>query len=206
MLDSHDQELLQRAKMGERMAFDELQGELEPPVRRFVQRLIGQSDLEDDMVQNAFLALYMNLERIDPVEQLRPFLFRIVRNLCYDELRRRGRFQMVWLNEVPDARATALPLAMDHRPLPDDVVHWSLLYAEVQEAMEHLPEMQRQALILYFDEDLPYAQIAEVMASDIGTVKSRIHYGRKNLLKLLRPEILQALSTKKEDNHGANRR
>ena len=56
MLDGHDQELLQRAKVGERAAFDELQGNLELPVRRFVQRLIGQSDLEDDMVQNAFLA------------------------------------------------------------------------------------------------------------------------------------------------------
>jgi DNA-directed RNA polymerase specialized sigma24 family protein len=54
-------------------------------------------------------------------------------------------------------------------------------------------------MILYCEEDLSYEQIAEAMATDIGTVKSRIHYARKNLVKLLRPEILEALGIKKEE-------
>ena len=65
--------------------------------------------------------------------------------------------------------------------------------------MDRLPELQRQTMILYCEEDLTYAQIAEAMTTDIGTVKSRIYYGRKNLRKLLKPEILEALGIEKED-------
>lgn len=69
----------------------------------------------------------------------------------------------------------------------------------MQKAIDRLPEIQRQAIILYCEEDLTYAQIAEAMGTDIGTVKSRIFYGRKNLRKLLKPEILEALGIEKEN-------
>ena len=94
-----EHELFQEARAGDRAAFDRLQKALDTSVRRFVRRLVGQSEAEDDIVQDAFLALYMNLERLDSNEHMRPFLFRVVRNLCYDELRRKGRFEFVLLNE-----------------------------------------------------------------------------------------------------------
>jgi RNA polymerase sigma-70 factor (ECF subfamily) len=147
----------------------------------------------------------MNLERLDSDEHLRPFLFRVVRNLCYNELRTKGRFQFVSLDQCPDESGALSPPLPDSRSPPDEEVHWILLYSEVQKAMERLPESQRQALILYCEEDLTYAQVAEAMATDIGTVKSRIHYGRKNLRKLLKPEILEALGIEKEGKDGRNK-
>ena len=98
MPDRTEQELLRRARGGDNAAFGHLQAGLERTVRRYVWRLIGQNDDEDEVVQDAFFALYMSLERITPVENLRPFLFRIVRNRCYDELRKQGRFQSVSLD------------------------------------------------------------------------------------------------------------
>ena len=196
-LDEH--ELFQQARSGDRTAFDHLQEMLETQVRRFIRRLVGLSSSEDDIVQDAFLALYMNLERLDSSEHLCPFLFRVVRNLCYDELRRKGRFQFISLDEDLDNSDALLPFLTDRRRQPDEEVHWILLYSEVQKAMERLPEVQRQTLILYCEEDLTYQQIAEAMATDIGTVKSRVHYARKNLRKLLKPEILEALGIEKED-------
>ena len=193
MPDHDEHQLFWMAKEGDRGAFDRLQERLEPAVRHFVRRLIGSSDEEDEIAQNAFLALYMNLERIDPVEHLRPFVFRVVRNLCYDELRSKNRFQYVSLEGQPDDLGVPLIHAVDPRPEPDDLAHWGLLYSQVQRTMEYLPEPQRQALILRFEEDFSYAQIAEATGTDIGTVKSRIHYGRKHLVRLLRPEILTAL-------------
>ena len=74
-----------------------------------------------------------------------------------------------------------------------------MLHSEVQKAINRLPEIQRQAIILYCEENLTYAQIAEAMGTDIGTVKSRIFYGRKNLRNLLKPEILEALGIEKEN-------
>ena len=198
MSNRREHELFQQARAGTRAAFDRLQEALETPVRRFVRRLVGVSNEEDDIVQDAFLALYMNLERLDSSEHLRPFLFRVVRNLCYDELRRKGRFQVVSLDETPDDSDSVLSFLTDGRLQPDEEVHWMLLYSEVQKAMERLPELQRQTMILYCEEDLSYAQIAEAMATDIGTIKSRIYYGRKNLRKLLKPEILEALGIEKD--------
>jgi RNA polymerase sigma-70 factor (ECF subfamily) len=197
-----EQQLLQRARAGDRFAFDALRALLEAPVRRFIFRLVGRSEAEEDIFQDAFLALYLNLERIEPGERLRPFLFRVVRNRCYDELRRGGRFQRVSLEEDPDGTDAGASVLVDPRPPPDEAVQSLLLLSEVQQAMERLPELQRQALILYSEEKLTYTQIAEAMASDVGTVKSRIHYARKNLVKLLRPETLAALGIEAEGPYG----
>lgn len=199
MSDSGEQERFEQAKAGSRIAFDRLQEILDASVRRFVRRLVGISEAEDDIVQDAFLALYMNLERLESSEHLRPFLFRIVRNRCYDTLRRQGRFQFVPLDAASEDSTVDPSFVTDHRQQPDEQLYWRLLYSEVQKAIDRLPEIQRQAIILYCEENLTYAQIAEAMGTDIGTIKSRIFYGRKNLRNLLKPEILEALGIEKEN-------
>ena len=199
MSDSGEHERFEQAKAGSRTAFDRLQEILDASVRRFVRRLVGISEAEDDIVQDAFLALYMNLERLKSSEHLRPFLFRVVRNRCYDTLRRQGRFQFVPLDAASEGSVVDPWFLTDRRKQPDEQLHWKLLYAEVQKAIDRLPEIQRQAIILYCEENLTYAQIAEAMATDIGTIKSRIFYGRKNLLNLLKPETLEALDIEKEN-------
>ena len=65
--------------------------------------------------------------------------------------------------------------------------------------MERLPEQQRQTLILYHLEDLTYDQIAQATETDIGTVKSRLYYARRNLARLLNPQTLAALGIRKGD-------
>ena len=198
MSNREERELFEKAKASNRTAFDRLQETLDPSVRRFVRRLVGISEAEDDIVQDAFLALYMNLERLESSEHLRPFLFRVVRNRCYDTLRRQGRFQFVPLDATSEDSTVDPSFVTDHCQQPDEQLHWRLLYSEVQKAIDRLPEIQRQAIILYCEENLTYAQIAEVMGTDIGTIKSRIFYGRKNLRNLLKPEILEALGIEKE--------
>jgi RNA polymerase sigma-70 factor (ECF subfamily) len=197
--DSGEHELFEQAREGNRTAFDRLQETLDASVRRFVRKLVGIREEEEDIVQDAFLALYMNLERLESSEHLRPFLFRVVRNRCYDTLRRQGRFQFVPLEAASEDSAVNSSFLTDRRRQPDEALHWILLHSEVQQAIDRLPEIQRQAIILYCEDDLTYAQIAEAMATDIGTIKSRIYYGRKNLRKLLKPEILEALGIEKEN-------
>ena len=198
MTDRSEQALFETARAGDRAAFDSLQQQLQSPVRHFLRRLTGQNAEEEDIVRDAFLALYLNLERIPSVESLRPFLFRVLRNLCYSELRRQGRFATISL----EAGSLALQDIPEQRPSPHEQVQWRLLYGEVQKALERLPELQRQTLLLYFEEDLTYQQIAEAMATDIGTVKSRLYYARQNLLRHLKPDTAEALGIRKEKRHG----
>lgn len=199
MTDGCEQRLFEKARDGNRAAFDLLQQRLQAPVRRFLRRLIGQHTAEEDILRDAFLALYMNLERIPSVESLRPFLFRVLRNLCYSELRRQGRFATISLDTGGKAGDPVLGDLPEHRPSPHDQVQWHLLYGEVQKAMERLPELRRQTLLLYFEEDLTYQQVAEAMATDIGTVKSRLHNARKSLLRLLPPDLRDALGVSQRE-------
>jgi RNA polymerase sigma-70 factor, ECF subfamily len=194
-----EHELLRQAQNGDYGAFDELHASLEPAVRRFVQRLIGPGQEAEDITQDTFIALYLNLERVDPPEKLRPYVFRIARNRCYDRLRREGRYEHISLDDEPVSLRVSFDIAERNGTPPDEAAHWLLLHLEVQEAMDKLPELQRQALILYSEEGLSYAEIAEVMDVTVGTIKSRIFHAKKNLRGLLKPETLQAITDDLED-------
>lgn len=189
-----EHELLRQAQAGDYDAFEALYASLEPSLQRFARRLIGDGPEADDVVQDTFIALYNHMRRIDPVENLRPYVFRIARNRAYDTLRKQGRFNQLSLEDEPVNVRVSFTASQDCLQ-PEDATHWLLLYMEVQEAMERLPELQRQALILFSEEDMSYAEIAEVMEVSIGTVKSRLFHAKKTLRGLLKPETLQAVSS-----------
>jgi RNA polymerase sigma-70 factor (ECF subfamily) len=190
-------QLLQRAQGGERAAFDGLQQQLQPRLRRFIGRLLGSyggpGGPEDEVLQDAFFSLYCNLQRINSTEHLLPFLFRVCRNLCYDAARRRRSRRSLPLEDASVAQLAGPRLSIPQHPAPDDAVAWGLLYGEVQRAIDYLPPLQQAALVLYSQEGLSYDQVAEAMGCDAGTVKSRIYYARRGLRRLLRPDVLEAL-------------
>jgi len=184
--------LLIAAQDGDMEAYEDLQLLLEPDLRRYVRRLINGADAEDDILQEVFISFYTNLHRIQPPDNLRPYLFRIARNRCYDEFRRWGRKELVSLDDEPVQLRVAFTEA-HHQPKPDDLTHWMLLQLEVREAIDRLPDAQREALILYSEESLSYAEIATIMDCSVGTVKSRLFHARKSLRGLLRPETIEVL-------------
>lgn len=192
MIDPIEQNLLIEAQQGDINAYTDLQLMLEPAMKRFVNRMLNDDMLTDDIVQDVFIAFYQNIEKIDPPENLRPYIYRIARNRCYDELRRMGRRESVSLDEEPVQ--VRVSFTESHtQPQPDDVTHWLLLSLEVREAIDQLPEAQRRALILYSEEEMSYAEIAEIEDVSLGTVKSRIYYAKKNLRQFLNPDTLDVI-------------
>jgi RNA polymerase sigma-70 factor (ECF subfamily) len=187
-----EHQLLLAAQTGDMDACEMLLLRLDPDIRRFVRRLINHVETEDDIVQEVMIAFYQNLQRINPVDTLRPYLFRIARNRCYDELRRSGRADNMSLDDEPVELHISYTEA-HKQPAPDDLTHWLMLGMEVREALDRLPEVQRQTLLLYSEEGMSYAEIADIMEVSIGTVKSRLYYAKKNLRGYLRPETLDVL-------------
>jgi len=192
-------DLLIEAQMGDTDAYEDLQLLLEPMIRRFVGRMLNDPMLVDDMVQEVFIKFYQNLNNIDPPEKLRPYIFRIARNRCYDELRRMGRRETISLDDEPVEVRVSFTQAHT-QPKPDDMTHWLLLGIEVREAIDRLPESQRRALILYSDEGMSYSEIAEIEGVSLGTVKSRIYYAKKNLRQYLNPDTLDVILSEFENN------
>lgn len=193
MTKAGEAELFKQACAGDKAAFSRLQSRLESQARRFIWRLVGRIDEEDDILQNAFVALYLNLGRLDSAGGLRPFLFRVVRNQCYDLLRRVGRYEVIPLEGAGHTPQEIRLILADESWLPEEAAQWTSLLAELQGALERLPELQRQTLILYALEKMSYAEIAEATKVSLGTVRSRLHHARMNLSGLLDPETRQAL-------------
>jgi RNA polymerase sigma-70 factor, ECF subfamily len=186
--------LLARVRAGETGAFEALRRQLEPLVARFVRRLLRDEGTQEE--------IYFNLARVDPLGRLLPFVYRIARNRCYDDLRRQGRREVLSLEQLSGDPARQHVLTVTGEASVSETVHWALVYERVRAAIDRLPELQRQTMILHFEEGLPYPEVAEAMGTDAGTVRSRVHYARKSLARLLPPDLLAGLPQTRAERPG----
>ncbi len=142
-------------------------------VYRFVYRLVARADLAEDITQDCFVAILRHPERWDPGRaDLKTYLFSIARNLAFK------RFRDNHSNlQVAEDRAGAIA---------DQRVDQELAVA-VAQMVAQLPELQREALILFEYEGFHLEEIARIVNADIGVVKSRLHRARESLKRLLAP-------------------
>ncbi len=177
-----------RAQRGDLHAFNELVLEYESLVYNVCYRILGQQQAAEDAAQDAFVSAWRNIGSFRG-ETFRPWLLRIAANLCRDELRRRGRRPS---SSLDFALESGVPEPPDRDLPPEEVTLNAELRTRLQSALDQLPEEQRTAVVLCDVEGLDYTEIAVVMNTSLGTVKSRIARGRLKLRELLKrePELL----------------
>ncbi|MEK7252960.1 MAG: sigma-70 family RNA polymerase sigma factor [Actinomycetota bacterium] len=147
-------------------------------IYNFAYRLTGNTDDAHDLVQEVLLRVKRGLESYTP-QSFDGWLWRITRNAFLDEVRRRKRRPTTPLPE--DDRGVGVP-----SPGPDEVLAAVRLSEEVQRALLELPYDFREAVVLCDVVGLSYDEIAEAVGVPVGTVRSRIHRGRKVLKERLR--------------------
>lgn len=145
-------------------------------------RLTGDADDAADLAQDVFVRVYRNLDRYQP-GTFDGWLYRITKNLFLDSLRRRGKFRMEPLPEE-DWRA---PVSTE--PGPADVLERRTLEARLERGLAALPDDFRLAVVLCDVQGLTYDEIADTTGWPLGTVRSRIHRGRKQLRDALAPRV-----------------
>jgi RNA polymerase sigma-70 factor (ECF subfamily) len=179
---------LRRARQGDLDAFNALVIEHQDLVFNLCYRMLGSRPAAEDAAQEAFIAAWRALPGLRG-EAFRPWLLRIAANGCRDELRRRARRPASSLDEALEAGSPEPP---DAGPLPEATLLDSEVRARLEAALQELPGEQRLAVVLCDVEGLDYAEIATVMRSSLGTVKSRIARGRSKLRQALlrEPELL----------------
>ncbi len=138
-------------------------------------RLAGNDEDAQDLVQEALLRVHRGLERYQP-GSLEGWLARIVTNVFLDEVRRRRRRPA---DALPDDPERVLPAS----PAADEVS--SGLSDEIQAALAALPEEFRVPVVLCDVADQSYEQIAAALGVPVGTVRSRLHRGRRLLRTML---------------------
>lgn len=161
---------------GKTSEFRQLVEQYHQPVFRFARNLIGDEHDAEDITQEVFLAAFDHLTSYNARRaSMLTWLFTIARNRCVNYLKRR--------RPVIDGRAIAdIPSAAGN---DDSARHefWSRL----DEALDALPLEQKTAFVLAELEGLPYADIAHIEQTTLGTVKSRIHRARQCLRAALAP-------------------
>ena len=142
-------------------------------VYRFLYRLCGRTDLAEDITQDCFLAILRHPQRWNIGRgDMKTYLFSIARNLAIKYYR--------------DNRLD-LPLNEDwSMSIADQRVDQELSTA-VAHMVSQLPDLQREALILYEYEGFQLAEISQIVKADIGVVKSRLHRARGRMKRLLAP-------------------
>ncbi|MDF2495209.1 MAG: polymerase subunit sigma-70 [Sphingomonas sp.] len=144
-----------------------------PHLRAFGRSLSGNRDLADDLVQETLLKAWAARKRFQAGTNMRAWTFIILRNLYLSQMRR-ARFKGEWDDLVAD-RLLAAPASQDK--------HVEL--ADMQRALLHLPQPQREALILVGAGGFAYEEAAEICGVAVGTIKSRVARGRVALEALM---------------------
>ena len=175
-----DERLLNRASRGDEAAFLLLYERHRDAVFRFAYRLLGSTGLAEDITQDCFLSLLRQPTRFDSSRaSLRTYLLAAARNLSFKQFRNAGHD--VAVEELTDELRMPVGAEPLSRLLDEE------LSSEVRRAVESLPPLQREALVLFEFEELSLAEIAEVVGADTGTVKARLHRARQRLKRILAP-------------------
>jgi RNA polymerase sigma-70 factor (ECF subfamily) len=158
-------------------------------VFRTALAITGDAEAAADLLQDVFLRLHRFAAHIDPQRPLEPWLYRMTTNLSYTWVKRRQR----WLRPLEDV---AEWLAGTRKETPAYQAEMDDSWRQVQQAVSLLPLSHRGVVVLYYVNDLSLQEISEILDIPVGTVKSRLHYGRqamKQSLGLMAGEILPDL-------------
>ena len=162
-----------------------------PQLRAFGRSLSGNRDLADDLVQETLMKAWAARARFQAGTNMRAWTFIILRNLFLSQMRR-ARFTGEWDDLTAD-RLLAAPAGQDRQ----------IELGDVQRALQHLPQSQREALILVGAGGFAYEEAADICGVAVGTIKSRVARGRVALEALLTGNTLESRASYDRGPHSA---
>lgn len=177
-----DELLLERAGTGDPAAFLQIYERHRGPVFRFSYRLAGSVETAEDITHDCFLSLIRKPGNFEAGRaSLRTYLLSAARNLWLKQLRTQGR--ELALDDL-DGDAFVEPSREPLRRVLDQELNLT-----VKEAVSALPPLQREALVLFEYEGLALNEIADLVGTDVGAVKARLHRARRRLRSSLQPYL-----------------
>ncbi len=166
-----DRELIDRAKAGDRLAFDDMVGPLVNQAFRLAFGMLHDRASSEDAVQEAAVRAWRKLSNLRPESPLRPWFLAIVANQCRTTLRSRW-WSVIRVDQIETPGSSGFE---------DRIVRG----ADLRAALRKLAADQREVLVLRYYLDLPLEEVASITGVPMGTVKSRINRG----LAAMRPHF-----------------
>ncbi|HEY9786173.1 MAG TPA: sigma-70 family RNA polymerase sigma factor [Candidatus Obscuribacterales bacterium] len=185
-----DADLVFACQQRDTKAFEYLLKRHERSVYAILHHLAPEWSDTSDLAQEVFLRVWRSIGSLRKREAFKTWLYQIVTNLFYDELRERRKFGAVSLDEPVrtdrEGEFTAAQIA-DTAASPDEVVERRELEVAIKAAMNDLPQEFRIMILLREMEGFSYNEIARLTGTELGTVKSRISRARQKMHEKLLP-------------------
>jgi RNA polymerase sigma-70 factor (ECF subfamily) len=177
--------MLQYAGDGDVEAFEELVSRHEKPVFNFILKRCGNRGKAEELLQETFLRVVRSADSYEPKAKFTTWLYTIARNLCIDRARKqKGHTELsldkpvgdnpdddTYVDRMADDDANSASVDHDRRAFRE----------KLKEALEELPDKQREVFVLREFSEMKYREIAEVVDAAVPTVKSRMRYALKAL-------------------------
>ena len=184
-----DSDFVERLKSGDAEAFDTLITRYSGDIYSLLYRMTGDPDEAGDLTQETFLSALKAIRSFRGEAELKTWLFRIAVNHSRNRFRwwkRRKRSETISLEkEIGTGSLTVADTIADDSESPEETVLRHERRRQLMGALNGLPEMFREAVVLCDIEGLGYEEIARVLNINVGTVKSRLARGREQLRKRL---------------------
>lgn len=166
-----------QARAGEPAAWNTLFRRYQSPLYVYVFELVNDEQASLDLVQETFIAAVKHIGSLRDDGKFGSWLFGIAHQKCIQRWRKQGHEEIL-LDDLPESPG-------EFENSPDDLLIRREQETEFMNLLNQLPLAQRSVLLLHCVEDFSLDEIARVTEARIGTVKSRLHYAKKSLRKLL---------------------
>jgi RNA polymerase sigma-70 factor, ECF subfamily len=172
-----DSELIHRSQAGDTEAFGELVTKYRAKIYTMLYGMVRNENDAWDLAQEGFLQAWRSIHKFEGRSSFYTWLYSLTVNLAIDSLRRKGRRVEV---EIDDAIPSSLPSPRANYRFTEIRLH-------INAALAQLSPEHRAVIVLKEIEELQYQEIADMLNISIGTVMSRLFYGRRKLQSILRP-------------------
>jgi RNA polymerase sigma-70 factor (ECF subfamily) len=168
----YERVLVLRCQARDEAAFEELVERYTPRLRYFLRKMLGGMQTAEDALQDVWLDALRGLPRLVEPGAFPAWIYRLARDRAFRELRRRRSY-----------------LPLEEFDLVDDGGSVNNFSAEdaarIHHALDALPPEHREVLVLRFIEDMTYEEIAGIVGCHLGTVRSRLHYAKRALRRVI---------------------
>ena len=178
-----DSQLVALARIGDKRAFDHLVERHYGTAMRVAAGMLGNRDIAQQLIQEAFLQAFLSLERLRKDSAFKSWLYGIVLNLCRESIRNRTADRAL----LEALAACETEQFRDTTPDPCEAAAEREMHRKVLEAVRSLPPRTRRATLLFYYRQLSVQEIASAQSVSVGTIKHQLHKARIQLRERLAP-------------------
>ena len=183
-MNREEDEIISRCQQGDQQALKEIFDKYHKKAYSIAYGVVRQREEALDVVQEVFIKLFRSIKNFKGRSHFYTYLYRMVMNTAIDHKRKAGKQFMSSLDEEGSFEPSD-----EAEKGPERILLQKELEERVKRAMDKLPDEQKAALVFRDVEGLSYQEMAEAMGCSIGTVMSRLHYGRKRMQESLKDYV-----------------